>query len=119
MSNSNYEKMELFADIMEPVTMIFADPEVIGVITRNEPPIRAVKCAIKNHKDEVIEVLARLDGVEVKDYQFDGLKVMFKMLSFINRPEVLQTLKELFSSPQSAAAASSGDAMECTADDAN
>lgn len=119
MSNSNYEKMDLFADILEPATMIIADPEVIGMLTRREPIIRAVKHAIKHHKDEVIEILSRVDGLSPEEYQFDGIKVMFQMLGFLNRPDLLHKMREVFTSSRNDAGASSGAAMEIIEDGAN
>lgn len=119
MSISNYDKMDVFADILEPATMIIADPEVMGMLTRKEPIIRAVKHAIKYHKDEVIEILSRVDGLSPEEYQFDGIKVTFQMLGFLNRPDVLQKMREVFTSSRNDADVSSGAAMEIIEGGAN
>lgn len=113
MNRTNDDKLELFADVLEPVAVILADDEVTGVIKRGEPAIRVVRNAIKLHKKQVIEILARIDGVEPERYEFDPMRVTMKLLAFFNRPDVNQMVNDLFTSPRkSADGASSGAATE-------
>lgn len=110
---SNEDKLELFADVLEPFAALLADGEVMGVLNRNEPIIRAVSLAIKRHKAEVTEIFARLEGVEPEEYDFNPMRVTFKALQFFGRSDVQQMVRELFTSPeQNDAGASSGAATE-------
>ena len=115
---SNDDKLELFAYLLEPVAMILADERVTGIVQRGEPAIRAVASAIRNHKKETIEIMARLEGVKPESYQFDGIRVTAKMMQYFNRPDVQQMVNELFTSPQQGGGASSGDATDNTQDGA-
>ena len=120
MNRSNDDKLDLFADLLEPVAVMLADDNVTGVIKRGEPAIRVVRNAIKLHKDQAIEILARLEGVEPDEYEFDGMRVTMKLLGYFNRPDVQKMVNELFTSPRkSADGASSGAATENTGDGAN
>ncbi len=115
MSRANDDKLELFADMLEPIAIIMADDNVTGIIKRGEPAIRMVRNAIKFHKEQVIEILARIDGVDIKEYEFDALRVTMKLLNFFNRPDVQRMVNELFTSPRkSADDASSGAVTENT-----
>lgn len=117
---SNDDKLELFADVLEPFAALLADGEVTGVLSRNEPIIRAVSLAIKRHKAEVTEIFARLEGVEPEEYDFNPIRVTFKALQFFGRNDVQQMVRELFTSPeQNDVAASSGAAMEIIEGGAN
>lgn len=118
--SNNYDKLEMFADMLEPFAALLADGEVMGVLNRNEPIIRAVSIAIKRHKAEVTEILARMDGVEPEEYEFNAMRVTFKALQFFGRNDVQKMVKELFTSPeQNGAGASSGAATENTGDGEN
>lgn len=120
MNRTNDDKLELFADVLEPVAVILADDEVTGTIKRDEPAIRVVRNAIKLHKEQVIEILARIDGVDPEEYKFDPIRVTMKLLGFFNRPDVQHMVNEVFTSPRkSADGASSGAATENTVDGAN
>lgn len=112
---SNEDALELFADLIEPAAEIFADAEVAEIM-RSGALAKAVKVAIKNHKSAVIEILARIDGVEPKDYQVNVLSLPVKLINLLNKPE----LQELFTPQgQENAVGSFGSATASTKDGAN
>ena len=114
---SNEEQLELFADLIEPAAEIMADKEVAKILQSGSRPAKAVKLAIKNHKQAVIELLARLDGVEPRDYVVPGpIGLTMKLIDLFNQSEV----KDLFQSQaQSEIAADSGSATVNTGDGVN
>lgn len=113
---TNDESLELFADLLEPVGAILADGSIVEALQRGEKMTSVVAMAIKRHKPEVVEVLARIDGVDPKEYKVNILALPFRLLNLLNRPEV----KDLFTTQdQSNVAASSGPATESTEDGAN
>ena len=112
---TNEEALDLFADLLEPVAVLLGDKELRDIINRKEPMIRAAAAAIRNHKSEVIQILARLDGVPVEEYRVNLLALPVKVVRLLNKPEVA----ELFiGAGQMNVAASSGSATENTEDGA-
>lgn len=106
---TNEEELDLFADLLDPVAEILSDNAVANVFRSNGKPITAVKYAIKNHKQAVIEILARIDGEPVESYRVTALSLPVKILALLNKPEV----KDLFTSQgMSDDAGSSSSAME-------
>lgn len=106
---SNDEALDLFADLLEPVAEIITDQEVIDALQNDGKWIKAIKPAIKNHKSAVVEILARVDGVEPSEYKVNVVALPIKLLNLLNKPE----LKELFTSQaQENAAGSFGLATE-------
>lgn len=113
---TNEDRLELFADLIEPAAEAIGDREVARLLQSGKPG-KAVKTAIKNHKSAVIEILARLEGVEPKDYIVPGpIGLTTKLVNLFNDPE----LQQLFQSQApSESAASSGPVMESTEGGAN
>lgn len=112
---TNEEKLDLFADLMEPVAAILGDQEVRESITKDVPYIRVAALAIKKHKQEVITILALLDGVPVSEYKVNLISMPVKLVRLLNTPEA----QELFTGAElKNEAASSGSAMETTGDGA-
>lgn len=61
------EAVEIIANITEPAIKIMADKELRDMITQEKGRMKAVKHALKNHKREVLQIMASLDGVDVED----------------------------------------------------
>lgn len=108
------EALDLFADLLEPASEIMTDKEFVEY-TRAGNAVKAVKTAIKEHKKAVIEILARLDGVEPDEYKVGVLTIPVKLLELVNDP----ALKDLFMQQgQKKENAASGSATEPTAENA-
>lgn len=115
MTRTNEEQLELFADLLEPAAEIFGDAEVGEVFRKGGKPITAVKLAIKGHKAAVVEILARLDGIDPKEYKVPGPGILaLKLVKIFSNPEVT----ELFIGQSQSDAASGGSATENTGDGA-
>lgn len=114
---SNEDQLELFADLIEPAAEIIGDKAVAKILQTGGKPAKAVKIAIKNHKQAVIELLARLDGVDPENYVVPGpIGLTMKLINLFNQPDI----KDLFTvQEQSEIAADSGPAMETTGDGVN
>lgn len=110
------EALDVLADIIEPLTAIFADEEFRDLTKqKNTPVVKFVKPMIKNHKKELIEVLARLENKPVEEYK-QGLTLMtlpLQVLEFINDPEI-QNLFHSQSQTEQKPSASTGSAPENT-----
>ena len=113
---NNEEKLELLADLLEPVSKILSDKEITDPITSGKGTwAEVISKALKKHKSEIVEIMARVDGVEVDKYEVNLLKLPVRLMDFVNRPEV----QELFSGQsQQIVNASGGSATENTEDGA-
>ena len=80
--------LELIADIIEPATEILADPAIKEAFSRSK--MAAIKTAIKNHKNAIREIVARLDGKNPDEYHFTVLSLPIKLLTLLNDPELQQ-----------------------------
>ena len=113
---TNEEALDLFADLLEPAAEILSDPELSKTLQSSGKAVKAVQLAIKNHKEAVIQILARIDGVNPADYKVNALTLPIKLINLLNRPEV----KELFTSQgQNGGNVSSGSATESIKGGAN
>ena len=87
----NEEALDLLAEIIEPTAIILADKEFLNSLKINK--MEAIKYIIKSHKKEVIEVLAALEGVPVKDYECTILTLPATLMQIVNDPELLDFFK--------------------------
>ena len=110
------EALDVLADIIEPLANIITDEEIQALAKDDKTPILAmVKPAIKNHKKDLIEVLARLENVSVEEYKetMNLITLPKQVLELLNEPEVHDLF---FSQEQSEVTSltSSSSAMENT-----
>ena len=115
-NRTNEDKLELFADILEPAAAILTD-ETWALEWQAGNRASAIRAAVKNHKAEIVEILARIDGEDPEHYEIDGMRLFLRLYGMFNRPD-LEGVEGLFTSrDQSAAAASSGPVTENTGED--
>lgn len=125
------EALDVLADIIEPMTYILADEDIQKMkaeeqkrreeAIRNKTPFRStplikyVTPAIKNHKPEIIQILARLNNQTPEEYTADlSLATLpLQVLEFINDPEIQKFFTSQSQSPTEQSA-SSGSVMENT-----
>jgi hypothetical protein len=102
--------LDILADLIEPASKIFGDKEVAQSYQSGNK-LKCVKVAIKNHKKEVIELLAVLDGEDAKTYEekVTIFTVPIKLLQILNDPELMQAFS---SQGQMGDATSSGSVSE-------
>lgn len=83
--------LDVLADIIEPLTAVLADPELQELAkAENKSMIKYARPMLKNHKAEIIEILARLENEPVDEYK-DKITILTlpaKLLEFLNDPEV-------------------------------
>jgi hypothetical protein len=85
------QALDMLADLIEPVTAIMADKEIARMAKAQMPVIKVAKLAIKNHKKEVIEILAILDGADPKNYaeKVNLFTLPAKLMEILNDPDVM------------------------------
>lgn len=117
MNRTNDDKLELFADVLEPAGRIISD-KAWALKWQTGDRIGAIREAIKSHKADIVEILARIDGVEPAEYQIDGLALFMRLVTLLNRPD-LEPMSGLFTSQaQNGDKESSGPATANTEDGA-
>ena len=82
--------LDKLAEIIEPLTTMLADPELQVLAKQKGATIKYAKPMLKNHKAEIIEILAALDNEPVDEYRekITLLTLPAKLLEFLNDPEV-------------------------------
>lgn len=85
------EAIRVLAELMEPVAKIAGDEEIQASIKAKKPLALVAKELLKKWPDEVIEILALLDGADAKTYEVNLLTLPLKLLEVLNDPEI-QTL---------------------------
>ena len=93
--------LDVLADLIDPITAIVSDEETakrIDEIRKGKHSIASlVKPLIKDHKKQVIEILAVLDDTPVEEYEISLFTLPLKLIEIINDPD----LKSLFTSQDS------------------
>ena len=101
--------IEVLADLLEPVTEIMADKEVVALV-RSGQKVKGISAALKNHKKACLTILALTDGEDPATYSPSILSIPMKGLELLNDPELIS----LFSSQSQKDKTFSGSATENT-----
>ena len=108
------QALDLLAEIFEPMVNIMSDNEFLTAFD-NGKRLEAVKIAIKNHKEDVMLILASMDGVPVEEYHCNFFTLPVRLIEVITEimkePELMG-----FFAPQSKKKSpnTSGSVMETT-----
>lgn len=94
------EALDLIADLVEPVAALVQDKDFAEAFDGNKAA--AVRIAIKNHKAEVLQILARLENVPVADYHCDVFTLPARLFEILTDENLLA----VFTSPEAASAPS-------------
>ena len=76
--------IEVFGDLLEPVSNILADEKITNSIKQNENKVTIVKKILKNHPKEIINIMAILDDVPVEKYEVNFATLPMKLLDIFN-----------------------------------
>ncbi len=109
----NEQALEVLADIIEPAAAICADKELAKIMKNGGKKIAAVQRLLREHKSQVIEILAALERVPVDEYQVNILTLPMRLMEILGDRELMQLFQ---SRGQSEAAQSSGSASDSTVD---
>ena len=110
MKRTNEEMLDLLADILEPAARIIEDRSWARAWQAGSRA-QALRLAIKNHKAEIVEILARVDGQEPAEYSIDPVAMFVRLANAFNRPDLEGMSDSLFTSrAQSGGGAPSGPA---------
>ena len=107
--------LDVLADIIEPLTLVMADDEIQKLAKAKAPVLKFVKPALKNHKKEIIEILARIENEPIDEYKekVSVFTLPVQILDLLNEPEVQKLFQSQAQIPVTPLA-SSTPAMENT-----
>lgn len=96
------DAIEVLADIIEPFAIIMADSDIQKMAKeaaekkKAVQPISYIKVALKNHKHEVLEILARIQDMPVEEYAktVNVITLPMEILAIVND----EAIKSLFTS---------------------
>ena len=81
--------LDLLVELIDPAAEIFSDKQIATILKNNGAPMKAVKIAIKNHKQSVIKILAAIEGVDVKDYHCNVFTLPMALLNLLNDTDLM------------------------------
>ena len=90
----NEDAIDLLADLIEPTSYILADPKVQQAIKAGHSKLHIAKLVLKEHKKEVIEILAALDGKTVEEYSCTPVTIIRYLLVLLNDEELVSFFSE-------------------------
>lgn len=101
--------LDLLVDLIDPITLILADEEIVKIYRSKLPNIVLVKRLISCHKKEVLTILALLNEEDPETYEPSLLVLPMMLLDLLNDKELM----DLFhSQDQMKGNGSSGSATE-------
>lgn len=83
----NKDALDFWAEIIEPAAEIMGDKEIGLILRTGQAPVKAIKVALKRHKEAVIAIMAALEGSTPEEYEFDAISLPKKVLGIINNQE--------------------------------
>lgn len=101
--------LEVLVDLIDPVTLIVADEEIVNTYKSKAPKILLVKKLIETHKKEVLTILAILNNENPETYEPSLIELPKMLLDLVHDEELMN----LFTSQnQTMESESSGSATE-------
>ncbi len=85
------DAIELWVDLLDPLTAILTDDEIRKIVTRGENKIVIAKTLLKNHKSDVVEVMTRIDPEPL-----DGLNIITRLIALITEIGQNEEIKSFF-----------------------
>lgn len=83
--------IELWGDLLEPMSIILKDDDVIKAMSGKPNLIRLATLILKSHKAEVTRILLRVD-----DSPIDGLNIMLRLIGFLMEIEHAEGAQSFF-----------------------
>lgn len=82
------DALDILADILEPVSEIFSDPDFEKHVRAKEKR-QAVAVILKNHKKAILTLLAILEGVDPDEYNPSIVELPMLILQLLNDPDLV------------------------------
>lgn len=73
------EAIDLWADLLDPLTKILGDKKVKDVIQSGKSKMEIAKEILKHHKKEAVEIMLRVDPEPI-----DGLNIILRLVAILS-----------------------------------
>jgi hypothetical protein len=80
------EALDFLANIVEEVAIICEDETFVG-LARSKDKMGMVKCLLKDHKREILNVLAYLNDADPEDYKPSVIEIPKMLIELFNDPD--------------------------------
>lgn len=74
----NEEAIELWADLIDPITSIINDAEFVKVVKSGASRLEIAKAILKTHSTEAKDILERID-----DTPIDGMNIVIRLVALL------------------------------------
>ena len=110
------EALELWSDLLDPISDILTDTEVAQETKAGNPPIVIAKTILKKHKEAALKILLRIDPEPL-----DGLNIIMRLVALLAEIGGRSELKSFFgyAAQENVESESSGLATESTEAEGN
>ena len=72
------EALDLWADLLDPITSIFGDKEMVAVFKSDKPKMLMAKDILSRHRADAEKILLRIDPTPL-----DGLNILTRLVAII------------------------------------
>ena len=107
------EALDVLADLIEPTALIFADKDMRDSLHKCSNKAQMASVVIKTHKNEVMRILAAVNGVPADEYHCNLLTLPRQVMEIMNDEDLMDFFK---SWGQTEGENNSGSASENTTD---
>ena len=87
------EAIELWGDLLDPMTKIMSDPSVAKLMRTGKAPLTIAKEIIKGHKEDAKEIILRIDPTPIDGINF-ATRIVDIVLDFMHN----EAIKDFFAS---------------------
>ena len=85
----NGDAIDLLVDLIDPASKIINDSKVQEAIKAKHSKLHIAKLVLKEHKAEIIEILAMLDGKTVEEYSCTPVTIIKDLLELLSDEELV------------------------------
>ena len=85
------EAIELWADLVDPLTEMLGDAEIKDVVTKGKSKLDIAKTILKNHSKEAADILTRIDPTPI-----DGLNIVLRLIALLGEIDANEEIKSFF-----------------------
>ena len=90
----NGDAIDFLVDLIDPITTILSDKEVSDAWSAGNSKLHIAKLCLKKHKEEVIEILAMMDGKPVEEYECTPITIIKDMVQLFSDKELMDFFEQ-------------------------
>ena len=90
----NGDAIDFLVDLIDPITRILTDEEIVNAYKAKNSKLHIAKIALKKHKEDVIEILAMMDGKKVEEYTCTPVTIVKDLIQLFNDKELMDFFSE-------------------------